>query len=105
MRIVRLLVAVDQRGCVSRLAEALGLSASKVSKHVQVLVWSGMLTAERSGRQVWLTVRTGAPQIEYIKASLLATPDTDGQFALDLRRFTQDEAKVGSNRAASGSGV
>lgn len=95
MRVVRLLAAADQRGCVSQLSEALGVPASKVSKHVQLLVWAGLLTAERSGRRVWLTLRSGDPQIEYIQAALLATPDLGGQFAADLQRLSQAEDKLG----------
>lgn len=95
MRVMRLLVAAERRGCVSQLTDALGLPATKISKHVQVLVWAGLLTAERAGRRVWLTLRSGDPQIEYVQASLLATPDTGGQFAADLRRFIQAERQAG----------
>jgi predicted transcriptional regulator len=93
--VMRLLVAAERRGCVSQLTEALGLPATKISKHVQVLVWAGLLKAERAGRRVWLTLCSGNPQIEYVQSSLLATPDSDGQFAADLRRFIQEESKAG----------
>jgi len=94
MRVMRVMAATDHRGCLTQLSEALGLPASKVSKHVQVLVWAGLLNAERSGRRVWLTPRRGDPQIDYIQASLLAAPDSGGQFESDLQRFLRAEVRV-----------
>jgi len=63
--------------------------ASKLSKHVHVLIWAGMLVPERDGRWVWLSPRRDDPQIEYVQASLLAMPDSKGEFDADLARFQQ----------------
>jgi DNA-binding IclR family transcriptional regulator len=88
---MRLLLTAERRGCVSELTEATGLPASKLSRHVQVLVWTGPLKAERSGRNVWLTPCSGDPQMEYIQASVLAAPDPAGQFQADLGRLAEAE--------------
>jgi len=71
------------------LVAATGLPASHLSKHVQVLVWAGLLRAERSGRRVWLTPVSGAPEIEHIYASVLAMPDVSGELEADLLRFVK----------------
>ncbi len=95
LRVMRLLLTAERRRCVSELTEATGLPASKLSRHVQVLVWAGLLKAERSGRNVWLTPCSGDPQIEYIQASVLATADPEGQFQADLGRLAMGERAGG----------
>jgi DNA-binding transcriptional ArsR family regulator len=95
MRVMRLLVAADRRSCLSQLTATLGLPASKLSKHLQVLIWAGLLVPERAGRWVWLSLSHDDPQLEYVQASLLAMPDSDGEFEADLARFIQVGSKVG----------
>lgn len=87
LRLVRLLAAADTRGSVGRLAEALDLPPSKVSKHVGILAWAGLIAAHRDGRRVWLTLSSSTPENEYVLSAALAVPDGDGLFAGDLRRF------------------
>ena len=57
--------------------------------HVSVLAWAGVLEAKREGRRVWLSLRRGDPQIDYLQASVLALPDAAGQFAADRMRSGQ----------------
>lgn len=94
LRVARVLAVANRRACLTILVKALELPASMLSKHVQVLVWAGVLRAERVGRNVWLTPAEGDPQLEYLQASLLATPDAGGQFEADFRRFGQAEEEL-----------
>lgn len=87
LRLVRLLATADARGSVGTLAEALELPPSKISKHVGILAWTGLVVAHREGRRVWLTLSSSAPENEYVLAAALSVPDADGLFAGDLRRF------------------
>lgn len=94
IRVVRLLATAARRGCLSDLSAALQVPAPQLSKHVHVLAWAGILGSMRDGRRVWLNIRNGDPQVDYLQASLLALPDSGGQFAVDLARFEQELTEV-----------
>jgi DNA-binding transcriptional ArsR family regulator len=58
-RLVRALAGADR--CVGELADAVGLSQSCTTRHLQALERVGLVKGRREGRRVWFSLRVEAP--------------------------------------------
>ena len=96
------LLALAERGsfCVMDLAEILGQSQPRLSRHLRLLVEAGLLERQREGANVWLALPPPATPAGSLVRSLLARlPDGDPLLSAD-RRFA---ARVLADRARAAS--
>jgi len=89
LRILKLLLEVEERVCVCELVDALGLPQYRVSRHLNTLKRAGLLEGERSGTWVYYSpVRDAPPLIAglfpVIKDRLVLET-----FAKDLKRLRE----------------
>lgn len=87
IRIVRLLAATQSQSCLCELVDSLLQPQYALSKHVKALRHAGILSAEKDGRWVYHGLVNAAGLLGHLYSAVLAVPDTDGQFAADLKRF------------------
>ncbi len=97
LRVVRVMAMAGCSTYLSELASTLDLPMSKLSKHVNLLAWAGIILQERSGSWVLLSLARGAPHLEHLYASVTTLPDQEAVFSVDLARFT--EAKKDNTQA------
>jgi ArsR family transcriptional regulator len=73
--------------CVCELVDALGISQSSLSSHLQICRQAGVLATQKDSRWIYYSLSTRyAPLIERI-FSELQTVDTDEQVRQDARRL------------------
>lgn len=63
LRILKLLLTVEEGVCVCELVEALDLPQYRVSRHLNILKRAGLLEAERSGAWVYYSPARDAPPL------------------------------------------
>ncbi len=93
LRVVRLMAATNGTTFLSELATALEVPMSKLSKHVSLLAWAGIIRQERSGSWVSLSLNHDVPYLEHLYASISALPDQNEMFSNDLSSFNQNKRK------------
>ncbi|WP_428332465.1 ArsR/SmtB family transcription factor [Novosphingobium sp.] len=97
LRIMRLLASMEL--AVGELAQVLGQSQPRVSRHVKILCDSQLAERRREGAWVFLRAggRTGAPLTSAVMQLLAQAEGTDAAFAAEC---TQDRAHLGAIRTA-----
>lgn len=70
-----------------RLAMTLGVPPSHLSRHLQVLVWAGLISLSRKGRSSVVTIIKNDSYIYALYSAVLSMPDDTGTFEGDLQRF------------------
>lgn len=87
IRIMRLLVSSGREACLCYLSESLLEPDYKLSRHVKVLRYAGLLSAEKEGRWVYHRVIKDSDHLKVLYRFILALPDADHAFANDLERL------------------
>ena len=87
-RAVRCLCVDGREHTLTALGEALNVEQSKLSKHVQVLVWAELIAERRSGRKLFLRANTDKSHVQMIQSSVMSVPDEQGLYALDLEQLS-----------------
>lgn len=87
LRVIRLMAVFDRKTCLTELANVLCVAPSQLSKHLQLLVWAGILDQERDGRTIWLSLSRRYEHFDPLYASVIALPDDDGVFSADVKRL------------------
>lgn len=87
LRVVRLMAVTSSSTFLSELAAALDIPLSKLSKHVNLLAWAGVIKQERSGSWVHLSLNRDLGYLEHIYRSIISLPDQERIFSSDLSKF------------------
>ncbi len=87
LRVVRVMATAGSSTYLSELAAALEVPISKLSKHVNLLAWAGIIQQERSGSWVLLSLTRNTPHLEHLYSSVMTLPDQGEVFSTDLARF------------------
>lgn len=93
LRVVRLMATIQSSTFLSELALALEIPMSKLSKHVNLLAWAGIIKQERSGSWILLTLNRDVDYLEHLYSSIVALPDQEEIFSTDLSSFTRIKTK------------
>ncbi len=93
LRVVRLMATIQSNTFLSELAHAMDIPMSKLSKHVNLLAWAGIIKQERSGSWVLLSLNRDVDYLEHLYASITALPDQEEIFSTDLTSFGRIKRK------------
>jgi len=93
---LRLLVSCSQKeSSVSDLAEALGQSEPRVSRHLRILCESGLLERLRNGQWVHYRLASGGPAAGFVQGLLAQLDRNDPQLRRDVDRTPASESRLG----------
>jgi ArsR family transcriptional regulator len=99
---LRLLALCSRRDLsVSDLAQALGQSEPRVSRHLRILCEAGLLERSRLGQWVHYRLAASAPQASFLSGLLAQLDRSDPQFNQDLSRAQSPPAAVPSGGQTS----
>jgi DNA-binding transcriptional ArsR family regulator len=93
LRVVRVMATMDASTRLTELASVLDVEQSKLSKHIQTLVWAGLLTQSRVGRTIALSLAKVEPHLQTLYAAVMALEDATGTFSKDLARFISEQGR------------
>ncbi len=93
LRVVRLMATIQSSTFLSELAHAMDIPMSKLSKHVNLLAWAGIIKQERSGSWVLLSLNRDVDYLEHLYSSITALPDREELFSTDLSSFSKIKRK------------
>ena len=89
LRILKLLLEVEEGACVCELVDALGLPQYHVSRHLNILKRAGLLEGERSGTWVYYSPVRNAPPLIAGLFSLIKDRLVLETFEEDLKRLRE----------------
>ena len=87
LRIVRLLSDSGLVATPSQLALTLSIPPSHLTRHLQILAWSDLISITRKGRSSAITIARTESYLDALFSTVLSMPDDMGIFSGDLERF------------------
>ena len=87
LRIVRLLSCSGMEATPGQIAMTFHLPPSHLSRHLQILVWVGLISLSRKGRSSVAKITRTESFLDALCSSVLSMPDDLGVFGGDLERF------------------
>lgn len=87
LRIVRLLSGSGLVATPGQLALTLSIPPSHLTRHIQILVWAGLINFTRKGRSSEITIAKAESYFDSLFSTVLSMPDDMGLFSGDLERF------------------
>ena len=89
---VRVLILLLRPGelCVCEIVDAMEMSQSTLSSHLQIIRQAGLVTTRREGKWVYYGLEPAqAPLLEFLLVHHQATLDTDKRLQRDAQRLTE----------------
>lgn len=87
IRIIRLLLETNGEACLCELSDSLDEPEYKLSRHVKVLKFSGLITSIRDGKWVYHGLVKDMNYLKAIHKAVQVFPDSSKNLGKDLMRF------------------
>ena len=87
LRVVRLLSSTGLEATPGQLALSMRIPPSHLSRHLQVLVWAGLISLKKQGRNSVVAISRAESSYDTLCSAVLSMPDEIGVFAEDVENF------------------
>jgi ArsR family transcriptional regulator, arsenate/arsenite/antimonite-responsive transcriptional repressor len=89
LRVVRLLVSMNEEICLCEFVDSLLEPAYKLSRHLKILRKSGLLESSKEGRWVYHRLASGPDYLRQLFEVVVTLPDFNGVYGEDRARFDE----------------